>query len=79
MSVILLSDACALRRSDEHYAFDLSVGRRLSPVEFRPEAPSRPADPRPAPPPALPPAGAVKETAYAEPVAPASAYLPSSR
>jgi len=78
MSVILLSDASALRTSDEHYAFDLSVGRRLSPVEFRPEAPTRPADPRSTPPPP-PQAMAMKETGYAEPVVPASAYLPSSR
>lgn len=35
MSVILLSDRSALGTSDEHRAFDLSSGRRLTPVEFR--------------------------------------------
>lgn len=53
MSVILLSDRSALGTSDEHRAFDLSVGRRITPVEFQaipqkpaPEQPPTPTRPR---------------------------------
>ena len=52
MSVILLSDSSALGTSDEHRAFDLSGGRRLTPVDClavppKPAAEPAPVTPRP--------------------------------
>lgn len=86
MSVILLSDRSALGASDEHCAFDLSVGRRITPVEFQ-VIPRRPvvelalAQPRPGLSSTEPPVFGVTLPRTGQEEwrdVPASAYLPSS-
>ena len=86
MSVILLSDSSALGTSDEHRAFDLSGGRRLTPVECQaipqkpaaqqPPAPPRPKQARSEPPPT---GSTVPEKSRANTgEMPSSGYLPDS-
>lgn len=86
MGVILLSDRSALGTSDEHCAFDLSSGRRLTPVEFqaiprKPAVEPSPAQPRPKQSSAEPPAvgSRLPQTSQEDRSdVPASAYLPGS-
>ena len=86
MSVILLSDSSALGTSDEHRAFDLSGGRRLTPVECQaipqkpateqPLVPARPKQARTEPPPT---GSTVPEKSRDNTDAmPSSGYLPDS-
>jgi hypothetical protein len=86
MSVILLSDGSALGTSDEHSAYDLSTGRRITPVDVqaipqKPAADPAPAPPRPKPARTEPPAvgATLRETSRDDKGdAPASGYLPGS-